>query len=129
MDKGGFLKKVLIISTFISLLLPFNLASAHTTVKNSYPAAAEVLNSSPSHVSVTFEEPLMVIKNKVVNNLVLQDSAGMNIKLGKFIVKGKNIAAAITSKKLASGSYHLKYRVVAADGHPLNGAIEFEIKY
>lgn len=97
-------------------------ASAHTDIVSSDPADGQTLKKAPAEVSLRFGEDLIDGGQK----LVATDAAGDRLPLDATI-SGPTISAPWPAEQSA-GTYNVSYRVVAADGHPLEGKIRFTIK-
>ena len=115
-----------LISTFV-LLISISPASAHTALSNSAPAEGEILKSLPAAIELTFNEPIMKIGSKEVSQLLLRDPENALVDLGEVLSNGQNVSADILGKTSATGLYKIYYRVVAQDGHPISGQINFSI--
>lgn len=114
---------------FSAVLFFFNPLSAfaHTGLVASNPVSDSRLSELPKEISLIFDEDLLIIKGKQANVVELIDENGMAVKLAEPLIVG----AKITTQLLESGnephSYQINYRVVSADGHPVNGNIQFVV--
>lgn len=98
--------------------------SAHAGLENSDPAPSSVLSSSPTQITLTFNETI----EKELTSIRLFDKDKREVRIG--------VAARLASDKkvvqadvpeLENGVYVAVWRVVSTDGHPLTGAFPFEI--
>lgn len=96
-------------------------ASAHAVLTGSSPEDGSVLEQALDAVELRFNEPVNLIDGAI--RLFPGDGAPQT--LGGHTVDTTVVVSLPTP--LADGSYALSYRVVSADGHPVSGAISFQI--
>ena len=94
-------------------------AQAHSDLLSSTPADGEVLTTAPSVVTLQFNEEISPAGLQVV----AQGPQG-TVTLGTPIIEGALVTAAWPTTA-AGGEYRVAYRVVSADGHPIDGSIGF----
>ncbi|MEY4444572.1 MAG: hypothetical protein RL301_651 [Actinomycetota bacterium] len=111
----------------VVLLISISPAWAHTSLSTSTPNEGEVLTALPAQIELTFNEPIMKVGSKEVSQLLLRDPDNALVDLGEVLSNGQNVSAKILGKTSASGLYKIYYRVVAEDGHPISGQINFSI--
>lgn len=111
----------------IAALLAIPQAQAHTELVNATPVANENLNTFPDVVSLTFNENLLVIKGEVSNFLTVKDSEGTEVTTGEVSISGSAISRPMDSTSTSTGIFTVTYRVVSADGHPVNGSYQFSV--
>ena len=99
------------------------IANAHTALVSTHPKSNAMLKSSPKYISLTFNQDLIEIAGKKVNQIRLFNSKNKEIKLTQSIVIGKDIHVPVS--KLPASKYKVTYRVVSADGHPITGSFNF----
>lgn len=99
-------------------------ASAHSVLLYSAPAASSVLPTSPERIELGFNESV----DAKLSDIRLFDSDQREIGIGE-TVAGANNASVVTADipELKEGTYVVVWRVTSADGHPVNGAFPFEI--
>jgi copper resistance protein C len=117
-----------VVSASVLLLSVFSVfpsAQAHTDLISSNPAAGANLEKIPESFSLTFNEELISIEGEMINTLSLEDAAGMNYPLSEVKILGEVLTATAISGPFPAGQFKLTYRVVSADGHPINGDIAF----
>ena len=119
-----FLNLFLVIS---SLFISITHASAHAELVSSTPAADEILTMAPDQVTLTFGEKLLVISGKATNTVEVTNSQGEVLSSDLASVSGSEITTTLDSQRMVDDKYTVTYRVVSADGHPLNGHYEFSI--
>ena len=107
----------------LALLVLAAPASAHAQLVSTQPASGAVLPSSPSSVSVRFDEAVGVRSD----GLQLRDAAGKRVDHGglRKVDAGRTIELPISD--LQPGGYVLTWRVVSADGHPVGGGVTWRI--
>ena len=102
-------------------------AFAHAALESTNPAKGSVVTSDTKKVSLQFGEEILVIKGKKPNSVSVIDSHGKSVSSGDAIVSGMEISKTLKTP-LATGNYTVKYRVVSADGHVVNGSYTFTVK-
>lgn len=101
------------------------LAMRHLRLMRSFPAASEVLTTSPDAVRLWLSEAPELKLTKIA----LADGSGKAVKLGPVTrdsVKGKGVAAAITTP-LPNGAYTVTWRTMSKDGHVVKGDFAFRV--
>jgi len=117
------LKKLFLILFLLFLISP---ASAHTSLVSSLPESGAVLNKVPSEVRLKFNEDLLLIDTKNPNRIEVINGVGQVVS-GMTMVKGPEIYTPLDLSFEPSGEYTVKYRVVSADGHPIEGDYQFTV--
>lgn len=100
-------------------------ASAHATVANSSPADGARVPTSPSQVSITFDESVDIS----VGYLRVINASGTRMDVGAVSHpngRGNTIAVALRPS-LAPDTYIESWRVVSADSHPIAGTVRFVV--
>lgn len=110
---------VLTVAAGIGLVGP---AAAHNVLIASDPADGAVLQQSPSTVRLTFDQPVQDFEPIVT--VVGPD--GQRYESGDPVVDSTVVSAQVSALP-AAGSYVIAYRVVSADGHPVQGELRFEL--
>jgi copper transport protein len=99
-------------------------ASAHAELLSSDPKPGEVLDSSPAHITLTFNEPVEITLGAVR----LFDGTGSSIDISPARhPDGRGEAVEVDVPTLANGSYVVDWRVVSSDSHPLHAAYTFQV--
>lgn len=109
-----------VIATLFLLLLS-NLVLAHSNLKKSSPADGEMLKASPDVISLTFLNPVKLIKFKLVS--ANQDPVNTDFKPSMM----DRSEFRITPEKLSQGKYTVYWAIMGVDGHKMNGDYQFEI--
>ncbi|MCX6498679.1 MAG: copper resistance protein CopC [Arthrobacter sp.] len=111
--------------TMVSILLGAALlgagpASAHDAVESTSPAAGATVPTPPAAVTLTLSNPPLTLGTQIK----VSDAAGSNWADG-----GVQIVDNVVSQKLRPGApaglFTVQWRVVSADGHPIEGNFSF----
>ena len=117
------MKKLFPILFLLFLISP---ASAHTSLVSSLPESGAVLNEVPSEVRLKFNEDLLLVDTKNPNRIEVINGIGQVVS-GMTMVDGPEIYTPLDLSFEPSGEYTVKYRVVSADGHPIEGEYQFTV--
>ena len=117
------MKKLFLILFLLFLISP---ASAHTSLVSSLPESGAVLNEVPSEVRLKFNEDLLLVDTKNPNRIEVINGIGQVVS-GMTMVDGTEIYTPLDLSFEPSGEYTVKYRVVSADGHPIEGEYQFTV--
>jgi len=117
------LKKLLVLLVSLFIVAP---ASAHTSLVSSVPESGAVLNEVPAEVRIKFNEDLLLVDDKNPNRIEVINGVGQVVS-GMSVVEGPEIFTALDLSFEPSGEYLVKYRVVSADGHPIEGEYQFTV--
>ena len=101
-------------------------ASAHTSLVSSSPESGAVLSEVPAEVRLKFNESLLLVDSKNPNRIEVVNGIGQVVS-GMTVVEGPEIFTALDLSLEPSGEYSVKYRVVSADGHPVEGEYQFTV--
>ena len=117
------MKKLLVLLVSLLIVAP---ASAHTSLVSSSPSSGAVLNEVPAEVRIKFNEDLLLVDDKNPNRIEVTNGVGQVVS-GMSVVEGPEIFTALDLSFEPSGDYLVKYRVVSADGHPIEGEYQFTV--
>ena len=117
------MKKLLVLLVSLFIVTP---ASAHTSLVSSIPSSGAVLNEVPAEVRIKFNEDLLLVDDKNPNRIEVINGVGQVVS-GMSVVEGPEIFTALDLSLEPSGEYLVKYRVVSADGHPIEGEYQFTV--
>ncbi|MBM3721615.1 MAG: copper resistance protein CopC [Actinobacteria bacterium] len=117
------MKKLLVLLVSLFIVAP---ASAHTSLVSSVPESGAVLNEVPAEVRIKFNEDLLLVDDKNPNRIEVINGVGQVVS-GMSVVEGPEIFTALDLSFEPSGEYLVKYRVVSADGHPIEGEYQFTV--
>ena len=99
-------------------------AGAHAELESSDPKDGETLSSAPAAISFVFGEEILPEGNAVTLTDVAADT---RLEVGPVEVEGDTVSVAWPSASPA-GEFRAAYRVVSADGHPIDGTITFTVE-
>ncbi len=95
-------------------------ALAHNSLVSSSPADGETVSAAPSSVTLTFND---VVQN--IGPLVAVVGPDGGHYEGSSITAQDNKVTAAVNPLGPAGSYTVSYRIVSADGHPVEGTLVF----
>lgn len=105
------------------LLVGAGAASAHTELVSASPKQAqEVKATEPFIVSLTFTDPI----DPDFANVVVVNAEGDVVASDPTAVAGSRVTHRLRGTP-APENYSIRYRVVSADGHPVDGEVRFSI--
>ena len=105
-----------------ALLSTVGPAAAHAKLVSTSPGSAATTSSAPGTVSLTFDEAVAEQDATVV----VTSPDGTTVTAGPAHVTG--VTVAVPLKPLtATGAYHVSWRVVSDDGHPVSGQWQFTV--
>lgn len=110
------------ITACLALLLGAAPAFAHTRLESSNPADGSRIAGSLDSVSLQFNEDIQA--DFATLNVVGPD--GTQYQMGVVSAAGGQISTAV-SPLGPTGEYHIAYRVVSDDGHPITGRVAFTL--
>lgn len=117
------MKKLVVLLLSLFFIAP---ASAHTSLVSSNPESGAVSNEVPSEVRIKFNENLLLVDDKNPNRIEVVNGVGQVVS-GMTMVEGPEIFTALDLSLEPSGEYSVSYRVVSADGHPVEGEYQFTV--
>lgn len=99
-------------------------ASAHAILLSTSPGAGEVLTSAPTEISLHFSEAVDLSAGTVR----VLDTFGTQVDVGRpRHTSGDDTTVVVDVARLAGGGYAVGWKVVSADGHPVDGAFTFSV--
>lgn len=105
-------------------------ALAHPKLLAANPAAQSTV-AKPTQIKLSFSEalvgPLSGIELVMTGMPGMADHPAMPIKGFKTVAKGKDLLVTLP-RALPAGTYNLKWHVVAADQHRIEGAYSFTVR-
>ena len=117
----------ILLTTIFFLFNPIS-ALAHTGLVESNPISESQLSELPREISLTFDEELLIIQGKETNVIELLDENKSSIKLAEPVIDGAKITVQLLESGNEPHTYQVNYRVVSADGHPVNGTLTFTVQ-
>ncbi|MEU7994233.1 copper resistance CopC family protein [Micromonospora sp. NPDC049060] len=104
------------------LLVPAAPAAAHNTLRAASPADGDRLTTPPTRVTLEFAQRL----DPTFTTIALTDAARRKIPTGGPTVDGTKGTVTV-DETLGEGTYTVAYRIVSADGHPVQGSYRFTV--
>lgn len=112
-----------------AIALP-GVAAAHSKLLSSNPAANATV-AKPTKITLTFSETFLAPMSGVDLTMTgmpgMADHPPMPIKGFKTSVEGKTMTVTLP-RALPAGSYDLKWHIVGADQHKMEGGYSFKVK-
>jgi copper transport protein len=99
-------------------------AAAHSTLISTVPIRDRVVEESPKHVLLHFDEPV----ETAVGSITVYDSDGEPVDAGKITRPAPDSVQVAINQRLERGTYTVAWRVISADSDPINGAWVFHVK-
>ena len=94
-------------------------AVAHSDLRSAVPAAGSTLSAPPRSVTLKFSEPV----RDGFSRVAVTGAQGEVVSAGDATVSGPQVEQAVRLR--AAGPYTVAYRVVSADGHVVQGRLDF----
>ncbi len=123
-----FFKKTLGLGLILAMVCMFLFPSfidAHAYLQQSSPSANETILSSPSKITLQFNESIQ----PAFHSIQVTNSTGERVDLDDSYIadnQPKTLEANIRPN-LADGLYIIGWKIISGDGHPLEGSIPFQI--
>ena len=120
-----FRRLIAISALLLGLVLGLDVAFGHTSLLSSNPKPDANLKASPKEISLRFNEDLLVLKSKSVNQVKVVSAAG-NLIAGTMKTSRSKLIFSL-SENLKKGSYQVFWRAVSGDGHVVQGNFKFNL--
>lgn len=108
----------------LAILMAVSPAQAHAELESSDPADGATLATAPATLTFIFGEEILPEGNAVTLTDV---AAASRLEVGPVEVDGDTVTVAWPASSPA-GEFRAAYRVVSADGHPIDGTITFVVQ-
>ena len=108
---------------FVAVLMLAAPAGAHAVLEETAPASGQAYSTSPTSVSLTFDEHVQV----GLGGIRLFDAKGHRIEVGPPTQAGDAKTVTVSVPTLKQGTYVVTWRVISADGHPVQNAFTFSV--
>jgi methionine-rich copper-binding protein CopC len=115
------MKRILLICLAMLWLVP-SVALAHSKLENAVPAQDSTAAVAPERIEMTFNT-----KIESLSNFKLLNAAGEEMEKGKTEVDGMTMSATVPSV-LPNGIYSVKWTIIGADGHSVEGDYSFTVE-
>jgi methionine-rich copper-binding protein CopC len=97
-------------------------ATAHSELISVSPADGSTITSAPTQVVLTFNENVIAIGDQVS----VRDASGALVSDGNPTVVDSTVTQPLKTLTY-NGSYSITYRIVSADGHPVESNLSFTL--
>lgn len=99
-------------------------AYAHDTLTDSTPENNSVIGTMPDSLKLQFNEEVLSVGAEAS----LTDASGTTVTTGSPVINGTTVTVPVPGAATAAhGAYSFAWRVVSADGHPIDGTIVFTV--
>ncbi|SCF08316.1 copper resistance CopC family protein [Micromonospora chokoriensis] len=110
------------LAVLVALLVPTGPAWAHNSLRAATPVQQSTVTSAPTEIVLEFMQRL----DPTFTTIVLTDAARRKVGTGEPTVAGAKSTVPVIDT-LPNGTYTVAYRVVSADGHPVQGSYPFTV--
>ncbi|WP_203333867.1 copper resistance CopC family protein [Planococcus beigongshangi] len=107
--------------TLVILLWSSAVVSAHTALEESSPANGETVAEEPQEIVLKFNTDL-----EKTSSFTVENTEGEEIPFGIALEEQKMIGTPGSS--MADGEYTVNWKIIGADGHPIEGTYAFTVK-
>lgn len=111
---------LIVVGVLLALWLPGTSASAHDVLESTSPASQSTVPSVPDQVTLTMDGVPAAIGSKIE----IKDGSGMDWAQGQVAVLDR-VATQRIKAGAPAGRYTVNWRLVSADGHPIEGTFSF----
>lgn len=113
------LKKILL-ATFACLFLFGNQALAHTGLESSNPANGSTVTEQLNEITLSFES-----KIEQTSSFELKNANNEVFPINNLIVSESSMTGSVD--QLNNGDYTIAWKIIGADGHPIQGEVAFTL--
>jgi copper transport protein len=99
-------------------------AWAHSTLVATEPARDRVVEHSPEHVLLRFDEPV----ETALGSIAVYDGDGERVDAEEIMRPSPEEVSVAIDRRLERGTYTVAWRVISADSDPINGAWVFHVE-
>ncbi|WP_420119129.1 copper resistance CopC family protein [Micromonospora sp.] len=111
-----------LLAGILTLFVAATPARAHNGLRSGSPARDATLTRAPTEITLEF----MARLDPTLTTIVLTDGTKRRVPTGDPVVSGATGSVRVTGP-LPNGTYTVAYRVVSADGHPVQGSYPFTV--
>lgn len=115
------MKKILWM-TIACVLLFSNHALAHTGLESSIPAQGSTVTEKLNEITLTFLTKIEETSSFTVTNLSDEPIEVDGITVSENVLTGN------VTDSLENGTYKINWKIIGADGHPMEGVIDFVLE-
>jgi len=115
---------IAVVALFATCLIATS-AHAHPTLKSANPPVDGTAAAAPTEIRMSFSEAVI----SKFSSVELRDQSGIKIATGKVATDAKDEKQLIVTLQapLKAGAYTVKWTVVTADTHRVNGTYSFKV--
>lgn len=113
------MKKNIVLLTILLLIISANSVSAHTGLTSSSPADGEVIAEDVHEIELEFNT-----KIETTSTVKVFNENNEEISVGAIQVNENMMTGGFLSP-LSNGTYTVDWRIIGADGHPIQGTYSF----
>ena len=99
-------------------------AWGHSVLVSTEPARDRIVEHSPEHVLLRFDEPV----ETALGSIAVYDGDGERVDAGKIMRPRPEEVSVAIDRRLERGTYTVAWRVISADSDPINGAWVFHVE-
>ena len=114
------MKKIIALCLVLMLLLPAQVF-AHSKLTVSSPENNATLETSPAIISMEFNTDIASL-----STFTLENEAGNTVAVEQINVEGAKLSG-VPTEPLINGNYTVKWTIIGADGHTINGNFAFRV--
>jgi methionine-rich copper-binding protein CopC len=115
------MRKRILISSLLLVLLGNIVALAHSYLDHASPLVGSTVASAPREVALTFTQNL----ESAFSSVQVTDANGARVDTGKPQVSGNTMRVGL--KSLPQGTYRVRWRVLSVDTHTTEGSFTFRV--
>jgi copper transport protein len=108
----------------IAALAPASPALAHSTLVATEPPRNAIVEQSPDHVLLRFDEPV----ETALGSLAVYDGDGNRVDAERITKPAPESVQVAIDGELERGTYTVAWRAISADSDPINGAWVFHVQ-
>ena len=108
--------------TIACVLLFSNQALAHTGLESSTPAQGSTVTEQLSEITLTF-----LTKIEETSSFTVTNSSDESVEVSGINVE-ENVMNGSLEDSLDNGAYKINWKIIGADGHPMEGVIDFVLE-
>ena len=101
-----------------------NSGLAHTKLISSSPDVGSEIDNWPNQIILEFDEDLISLDTEKSNFVVANNALGDQISEPDEVINGNSISVTLSPNEV-KGPVLIYYRVISADGHPIEGEYKF----
>ncbi|MFJ7826505.1 copper resistance protein CopC [Psychrobacillus sp. NPDC096623] len=108
--------------TIAFVLLVSNNVLAHTGLESSTPVQGSTVTEKLNEITLTF-----LTKIEETSSFTLTNSSNDAVNVEDITVSN-NVLSGNVTERLENGAYQINWKIIGADGHPIEGVIDFVLE-